>query len=75
MVFPLCLQWAAELLKASVLEDAAKLTEVLTASTTCLTGDCAAGAAKAFVAITANAVSLKVSAPCRQCASAPCRAP
>jgi hypothetical protein len=60
MLRPLCLQWAAALLKASVLEDVTKLTEVLTASSTCLTGDCAAEAAKAFVAITANAVSLKV---------------
>jgi hypothetical protein len=56
----LCLQWAADLLKASVLEDAAKLTQVLKASTSCLTGDCATDAAKSFVAITASVASLKV---------------
>jgi hypothetical protein len=50
----LFLQWAADLLKASVLEDAAKLKEALTASSTCLTGECATDAAKSFVAITAS---------------------
>lgn len=61
LLFVLSLQWAAALLRAPVLEDVAKLTDVLKASRTCLPVDCASGAAKSFVAITAKAVSLKVS--------------
>jgi hypothetical protein len=53
------LQWATKLLKAQVLEDATKLTAALT-STSCISGECAAGAAKAYVAITASVASLKV---------------
>jgi hypothetical protein len=53
------LQWAAKLLKAQVLEDVAKLTSVLTGNS-CLSANCAAGAAKAFVTIAASAASLKV---------------
>jgi hypothetical protein len=55
------LQWAAKLLKAQVLEDVANLTAALT-DNTCISVDCAAGAAKAFVTITASVVSIKVSA-------------
>jgi hypothetical protein len=56
----LLLQWALTLLNAAVLEDSNKLAGVLASSTVCLGGDCAVAAAKSFVAITANAVSLKV---------------
>jgi hypothetical protein len=55
------LQWAAKLLKAQVLEDVADLTAVLT-DNTCISAECAAGAAKAFVTITASVVSIKVGA-------------
>lgn len=56
----LLLQWSAALLKAGVLENSAKFADVLSASSWCLSGTCAAAAAKAYVTITANLVSLKV---------------
>eukprot|EP00882_Tetradesmus_deserticola_P028007 GHRQ01031169.1.p1 GENE.GHRQ01031169.1~~GHRQ01031169.1.p1 ORF type:complete len:693 (+),score=168.67 GHRQ01031169.1:263-2080(+) len=52
-------KWAAELLKASVLENALALAEVLSSNNSCLNGVCATGAAKAFVSITTSVVSLK----------------
>lgn len=58
------LQWSHILLKSEVLESQANLTAALSmangAEALCMSGTCAAAAAKAYISITADAVSLKV---------------